>query len=77
MDIMSAFPLAMFSENEIDVTRWFAEKLGVRGLPSVRQVKDHRSRALNVAGVDSQTVESAHGNLYTHNDIRRILEHVS
>ena len=50
LDVMTAFPRAMFGDSELEVTRWFASKLGVSNLPTVKQVKDHRPRVLNAAG---------------------------
>lgn len=77
IDIMSAFPRSLFSESELDAARWFAEKLGVgRSLPSVREVKIHRDMVMATAGVRSTMYKSAHGNLYTFNDLSEIIAHV-
>ena len=74
---MSAFPRSLFSESEIDATRWFAEKLGLeRELPTIREVKNHRNRLMAVAGVSTATTKSAHGNLYTCNSLSDIIAHV-
>ncbi|KAJ3559218.1 hypothetical protein NM688_g473 [Phlebia brevispora] len=75
LDILGAFPRSMFSETELEVTRWFAENLGITNLPSVKQVKDHRERILAVAGAAPKVIRSELGNLYAHNSIKVLLEH--
>ena len=67
----------MFSEAELEVTRWFAQQLGIPDLPTIKQIKDHRAKILALAGANSQTVESQMHNFYTHNDIKTIIAHVS
>ena len=66
----------MFSEKELEVTRWVCGQLGLHSLPSVKQLKDHRARVLTVAGLTTVTAESQQHNIYAYNDIKRIIEHV-
>ena len=74
---MSAFPRAVFSENELDAVKWFAERHGATGLPEVKQVKSHRDRILKAAGLDTQTHDGALGDRYSSCRIERIIEDVS
>ncbi len=77
LDTMAAFPRALFSGTELEVSRWLARELGVHGMPSVREVRNHCNRILTVAGVPTETVTSAHGNVYTYNSMEEIIRHVS
>jgi glucan phosphoethanolaminetransferase (alkaline phosphatase superfamily) len=74
---MGGFPRSCFSEKELSVTRWYARKNGVSGQPSIKQVKNHRSDILNVAGVKTTLIEGQLGNLFAINDWLKIIEHAS
>ncbi len=76
LDILGAFPHAAFSELEMDITRWLAQKLGVSGLPSIRVVKSHRNKVLNLAGSQPRLIKSTIGNFYCKTNLGRILAHV-
>lgn len=73
---MTAFPRSVFSEPELDATLWFTSKCGVNNLPSVRQVKSHRSRVLEACGATPHTTEGRLGNLFSVLDLGKILAHV-
>ena len=73
---MGSFPRSVFSENELEATRWFAQKTGVRNLTHVKQVKEYREKILNVAGLESTTHDGQLGHLYTLNNLETILAHV-
>ncbi|KAH9925773.1 uncharacterized protein B0H18DRAFT_1085196 [Fomitopsis serialis] len=73
MDILSAFPRALFSENELEAAKWFAERHGATGLPNVGQVKHQRERILNTAGLDVRTHEGGLGDRYSACTIERII----
>lgn len=73
---MSAFLRAMFSEQQLDISRWFADLNGVDNLPSIKQVKNHRKEILNAAGLSSHVRDSQLGSLFAHNDFVKILHHV-
>lgn len=45
-------------------------------LPSDNEVKDHRKHILQTAGVSSTIRESQLGNLFAHNDLEKIIQHV-
>lgn len=77
MDVMGAFPRALFSESELAAARWLASRLGAKKLPTIRQVKLARDAVQRVIGLAPQTVRSALGNLYTVEDIERIIHDVS
>ncbi|KAF7971893.1 hypothetical protein HWV62_19513 [Athelia sp. TMB] len=73
LDVMGAFPRSLFSEAELKAARWYAAKHGVTGLPNVRQVKNHRKKILDAAGISTRTVEGKLGNLYAVNDWAQII----
>ncbi|KII95863.1 hypothetical protein PLICRDRAFT_98567, partial [Plicaturopsis crispa FD-325 SS-3] len=73
--VMGAFPRSVFSENELKATNWFASKLGINGLPSVKQVKNHREQILNVAGLASEMHEGELGSFYVVNSWAKIFQH--
>ncbi|KAF9030139.1 hypothetical protein BDZ89DRAFT_1245386 [Hymenopellis radicata] len=76
LDVMTAFPRAVFSEPEMDITRWYAKQCGVeKELPTVRQVKLHRETLLRVAGANPTLQVGAFGNHFSTLDIREILAH--
>jgi hypothetical protein len=77
LDIMNAFPHSVFSESEMEATLWFAAKCGVEDLPTVRQVKSHRDNILDHAGVSSELQSGSLGNLFSCNDFKKIVAHVS
>lgn len=77
MDIMTAFPRSLFSESEMEVTLWFARRLGVNRVPSVQQVKNHRHEVLAVAGASPILHEGNIGHVYSMLDLATILRHVS
>lgn len=77
MDVMTAFPRSLFSESEMEVTRWFASRLGASCVPSVRQVKDHRHEVLTVAGASPTLREGKLGHVYSMLDLATLLKHVS
>ena len=74
---MAAFPRSLFSDMELEVSRWMATQLGVHDMPTVREVRNHREQVRQVAGVPSTSVTSGHGNVYTHNSVEDIIRHVS
>lgn len=76
MDTMSAFPRSLFSESEMEVTRWFAARLGAGEVPSVQQVKNHRKGVLAAAGVSPTLREGKLGHVYSMLDFSAILKHV-
>ncbi|KAJ7138522.1 hypothetical protein C8R43DRAFT_1132056 [Mycena crocata] len=73
LDIMTAFPRSVFSEPELEATRWFASKCGVDHLPSIRQVKSHRSKVLDLCGAAVKTVDGTLGNTFAVLDLGRLL----
>ncbi|KII94845.1 hypothetical protein PLICRDRAFT_693166 [Plicaturopsis crispa FD-325 SS-3] len=75
LDVMSAFPRSVFSEKELRATQWYTSKHGVTGLPSVRQVKNHRPHILNVAGVTTSIRTGKLGNLYAWNSFPEMFRH--
>ncbi|KAJ7246761.1 hypothetical protein C8J57DRAFT_726125 [Mycena rebaudengoi] len=75
LDIMGGFPRSCFSEKELNATRWYAKKNGVAGQPSIRQVKNHRSSILNIAGISTKLMDGKLGNIFAINDWIKILEH--
>ncbi|KAH9946550.1 hypothetical protein B0H21DRAFT_822615 [Amylocystis lapponica] len=58
MDIMGAFPRALFSESKLEATKWFAE----------------RAAGHQAAGLKPTTHEGQLGNLYTTCNLQRIIE---
>lgn len=76
LDIMAGFPRSCFSEKELDATRWFARKNGITGLPTIKQVKNHRNVIANVAGVSPRLVDGTQGNYFAINDWLKIIKHV-
>ncbi|KAJ7937907.1 hypothetical protein B0H13DRAFT_1580720, partial [Mycena leptocephala] len=56
-------PRSVFSEPELDATRWFAAKCGVEDLPSVDQVKNHRKKILEQCGTNPTIMEGKLGNV--------------
>ncbi|TFY59665.1 hypothetical protein EVJ58_g5640 [Rhodofomes roseus] len=74
MDILGAFPRAVFSESEMSAAKWFAERHGASGLPDVKQVKRHRETILKAAGLDPTTHESSMGDRYTSCKLERIVQ---
>ncbi len=73
---MGAFPRAVFSEPELNITRWFAEKCGVNDIPTVRQIKMRRKDILKLAGGNPAEMDGKLGNIYTLLDLKEILAHV-
>ena len=71
--MITAFPRSMFSESELEVVRWILDRVDAPRAPTVKQIKDHRPRVLAAAGVRSETLESAHHNLYACNNICDII----
>ncbi|KAF9000376.1 hypothetical protein BDZ89DRAFT_1121660 [Hymenopellis radicata] len=74
-DCMGAFPRAVFSEPELNITRWFAEKCGVDDIPTVRQIKTRRKDILKLAGGNPAEMDGKLGNIYTLLDLKEILAH--
>ncbi|KAJ6508136.1 hypothetical protein C8R45DRAFT_1167703 [Mycena sanguinolenta] len=70
---MTAFPRSVFSESELDATRWFASKCGVQDLPPIRQVKRHRSKILDLCGANLKSVNGRLGNTFAILDWGKIL----
>ncbi|KAJ6484648.1 hypothetical protein C8R45DRAFT_1147453 [Mycena sanguinolenta] len=70
---MTAFPRSVFSESELDATRWFASKCGVQDLPPIRQVKRHRSKILDLCGANLKSVNGRLGNTFAILDLGKIL----
>ncbi|KAJ6538911.1 hypothetical protein B0H10DRAFT_1626176, partial [Mycena sp. CBHHK59/15] len=68
-------PRSCFSEKELNATRWYAKKNGVTGQPTIRQVKNHRTDILKIAGVSTSLVDGQLGNVFAINDWLKILEH--
>ncbi|KAI0739242.1 hypothetical protein C8Q80DRAFT_1124588 [Daedaleopsis nitida] len=52
-----------------------ASKLGAGKLPTIRQVKLARESVQRVVGLAPETLQSAHGNLYTVESMERIIQH--
>ena len=77
LDIMSSFPRSVFSEAELNATRWFASKCGVKDLPSVRQVKSHRSNILKYCGTDPSSKLGKMGNVFSILNLGKILADVN
>ncbi|KAA1469056.1 hypothetical protein DENSPDRAFT_756058, partial [Dentipellis sp. KUC8613] len=75
MDLMGAFPRSVFSDAELEVTRWFTNKLGVRQLPTPRLVKKHRVPVLNLAGSDPKLFQGSLGHVYSVASLSRIIQH--
>lgn len=73
---MTAFPRSVFSEPELDATRWFASKCGVDSLPSVGQVKDHRNKILEQCGTKPNITEGKLGNIFSVLGLGKVLAHV-
>ena len=73
LDIMGAFPRALFSESEMAGARWLASKLGAKKLPSIWQVKLAHSGVLRAAGLSPHTSVSEQGNMYTVEDFCQII----
>ncbi|KAJ7654427.1 hypothetical protein DFH06DRAFT_993722, partial [Mycena polygramma] len=73
LDIMTAFPRSVFSESELNATRWFASKCGVANLPPIRQVKQHRSKILDLCGAKLAAVDGRLGNTFAVLDLGKIL----
>lgn len=77
LDVMGAFPRALFSESELGAARWLASKVGAKKLPTICQVKLAREAVQRVIGLAPETFKSQQGNVYTMEDIYRIVRHVS
>ncbi|RDX40530.1 hypothetical protein OH76DRAFT_1394203 [Lentinus brumalis] len=75
LDAMMAFPRACFGEGELEATCWFSGKCGASGLPSVSQVKRHRTALLELCGTDPQLVEGKLGNLFSVNSFKKLVQH--
>ncbi|KAK6981165.1 hypothetical protein R3P38DRAFT_3234652 [Favolaschia claudopus] len=73
LDIMTAFPRSVFSERELEATRWFSAKCGIQDLPLIRQVKSHRSKILDLCGADLKSVDGKLGNTFAVLDLGKIL----
>ncbi|KAJ6477085.1 hypothetical protein C8R47DRAFT_1323414 [Mycena vitilis] len=73
LDIMTAFPRSVFSESELNATRWFASKCGVSNLPPIRQVKQHRSKILDLCGANLTAIDGRLGNTFAVLDLGKIL----
>ncbi|KAJ6609445.1 hypothetical protein B0H10DRAFT_1954650 [Mycena sp. CBHHK59/15] len=77
LNIMTGFPRLIFSESELDVTRWFATKCGVQRLPPIRQVKRHRSKILSLCSANLKSVDGCPSNTFTVLDLGKILVYES
>lgn len=77
LDVLGGFPRAMFSESELEATRWFGHSNGLSNLPSVKTVKHDRKGIVDVAGTCPRMFTSAMGNMYTMADLGSIIQHVS
>ncbi|KAG5634225.1 hypothetical protein H0H81_002803 [Sphagnurus paluster] len=75
LDIMAAFPRSVFSESELEATRWFASKVGGVNLPTIREVKLHRKNVLATCGADPEQKNGSLGNLFSILDFNKILAH--
>lgn len=60
----------------MNITRWYASKLGVQNLPSIRVVKAHRQGIMDLAGSHPRVHRSQLGNIYCKTTIASILSHV-
>lgn len=67
----------MFSESELEATRWFGHVNGLSRLPSVKSVKRNRKDIVDVAGTNPEMFTSAMGNMYTMANLGAVLQHVS
>ncbi|KAJ7278158.1 hypothetical protein C8J57DRAFT_1126069, partial [Mycena rebaudengoi] len=72
---MTAFPRSVFSESELEATRWFASKCGAENLPHIRTVKRHRTQILDLCGANVTSVEGRLGNTFAVLDLEKILAH--
>ncbi|KAI0739792.1 hypothetical protein C8Q80DRAFT_1357527 [Daedaleopsis nitida] len=75
MDVMGAFPRALFSESELTAARWLAGRMGSIHLPSIRKIKLTREAVLRVAGVNPRLFKGKCGHLYAVNDLSTIIAH--
>ncbi|KAJ3542935.1 hypothetical protein NM688_g5919 [Phlebia brevispora] len=75
LDVLSAFPRGSFSEAEMEITRWFASRLGVSNIPTVRTVKHRRELIRTLAGTKPRLLKSRIGNLYCKATIAQIIAH--
>lgn len=75
--LLSAFPRAVFSEPELEITRWFASRFGIKKLPSIRAVKQRKNEILKQAGNAPTLVKGTLGNHFSVAKLARIIEHVS
>lgn len=66
----------MFSEANLEMINWYAEKAGARSLASVKQVKRDREVELQVAGLSTDAFNGELGDVYATNNIKHILAHV-
>jgi hypothetical protein len=73
---MTAFPRSVFSEPELDATRWFAQKCGVENIPSVAEVKAHRPSVLEQCGANPTTINGRLGDVFSVLDLKKILADV-
>ncbi len=67
----------MFSESEMEATRWFGHSNGLSKLPSVKSVKRDRKDIVDIAGTEPQMLTSAMGNMFTMADLATIIQDVS
>ncbi len=77
LDILGGFPRSMYSESELEATRWFGHMNGMATLPSVKAVKRRRDQIVEVAGSKPKVLKSSKQNMYTMTSLATILEHVS
>lgn len=76
MDIMSAFPRALFSEKELRAVKWFAECNGATGIPDIKAVKRMREAVLKAVGLDPKMHVGGLGDRYTTCDLKCIIADV-
>ncbi|KAI0633450.1 hypothetical protein C8Q77DRAFT_1157660 [Trametes polyzona] len=75
MDVMGAFPRALFSESELRAARWLAEKTGARSVPTIQQVKRAREAMLKIAGIEPMLYQGNCGHLYATTEFEKVIQH--
>ncbi|KZV76151.1 hypothetical protein PENSPDRAFT_747853 [Peniophora sp. CONT] len=76
MDLFGAFPRAVFSDDELEIVRWFAQKFSHgEKIPSARSLRRRRKAILRLAGSRPHDVVGTHKNHYTCTDLATLIQH--